>query len=101
MAATHSSASSASSAVERRDEEPARAQPTTRVGLVIAVAAASLVVWIGLVALAATLSDTGYAVAIGMGAGVGLLAALFWGCWYVFVMYSHHEEAERRAQRAR
>ena len=34
------------------------------------------------------------------GAGVGVLAGVFWGGWYGFVAYSRHEEAERRARRS-
>ncbi len=56
-------------------------------------------VWVGIVALAISFSDVGYGPALGMAAGVGVLAGVFWASWYAFVAFAHHEEAERRAHR--
>jgi hypothetical protein len=53
-------------------------------------------IWVGLIALAASISHFGYEGPMAMGAGVGVLAGVFWAGWYAFVEYSQHEEVERR-----
>ena len=56
--------------------------------------------WVGIIALAVSFTNAGFAAPLAMGAGVGVLAGGFWGGWYGFVAYSRHEEAERRARRS-
>ena len=53
--------------------------------------------WVGVVALAVSYSDAGFAAPLLMGGAVGVLAGVFWGTWMGFVSYSHTMEAERRA----
>jgi len=57
--------------------------------------------WVGLVALAVSLTDIGYGPPLAMAAGVGTLAGIFWGTWMGFVSYSNSMEAERHADRLR
>ena len=84
-----------------RTSESADAAFARRMGRVMCVALPVFVaLWVGLIALAVTLSDVGYAAPLAMGAGVGLLAGLFWAAWFGFVAFSHHEESERRSSRA-
>ena len=45
-----------------------------------------VVFWVGLVALAVSFSGAGYAAPLAMGAGVGVLAGVFWGAWAGFTM---------------
>src|SRR5262245_492536 len=52
-------------------------------------------IWAGLIALAARLAHFGFEGPVAMGAGVGVLAGIFWASWYAFVSYSQHEEDER------
>jgi hypothetical protein len=52
-------------------------------------------VWVGAIALAATLAGVGYGAPLLMGAAVGVLAGVFWGSWYAFVAYAEREERER------
>jgi hypothetical protein len=45
-----------------------------------------VVFWVGLVALAVSFTSAGYAAPLAMGAGIGVLAGLFWGAWAGFTM---------------
>jgi hypothetical protein len=55
--------------------------------LAILVAVPVMVVfWIGLMALAASLAGVGYLWPIAMGAGIGVLAGVFWGAWAGFAL---------------
>ena len=48
----------------------------------------SILFWIGVIWLSVGLSGTAVAGALVMGAGVGVLAGLFWGAWAAFAFYS-------------
>jgi membrane protein implicated in regulation of membrane protease activity len=89
-------AATQSSAVERRRIRPeaARAEHRTPVGLVAIVAVGFVIIWVGLIALAVSMSGVGYAAPLAMGAAVGVLAGVFWGAWYAFVAFSHQEDKE-------
>ena len=55
--------------------------------------------WVGLIAIAVSFADIGYGPPLAMGAGVGVLAGVFWGTWMGFVSYSNSTEASRHADR--
>ncbi len=103
MAATQPTAMrSTATAAERRDDATVGSARQTRLVLVGGIAIAVFVLfWVGLMALAASLSDVGYAVPLAMGAAVGVLAGVFWAGWYAFVIFSHHEHHELAAARQR
>ncbi len=52
--------------------------------------------WVGLVALAVSFTTAGFAAPLAMAVGIGVLAGLFWACWYGFMAFAQYEEAERR-----
>jgi hypothetical protein len=54
-----------------------------------------MVVWAGLIALAAHLANFAVEGPLLMGVGVGALAGIFWAGWYAFVSYARAEEIER------
>src|SRR5262245_8678531 len=45
-----------------------------------------IVFWVGLIALAVSFTGVGYAAPLAMGAGIGVLAGVFWGAWAGFTM---------------
>jgi hypothetical protein len=45
-----------------------------------------VVFWMGLIALAVSFTSAGYAAPLAMGAGIGVLAGVFWGAWAGFTM---------------
>jgi hypothetical protein len=70
-----------------------------RLVLALAVAIPLLVLlWVGIVALAISLTGAGYAAPLAMGAGVGVLAGVFWGTFYCFATEKHRPvERDRHA----
>ncbi len=95
---SHVARQEAAPAVPHRSSASADADFVRHMKRVLLIAIPVLVaLWIGLIALAVTFSDVGYAAPIAMGAGVGVLAGLFWAAWYGFVAFARNEEAERRS----
>lgn len=81
---------------ERRDPADADREFAHHLVIVFLLAIPLLIAfWVGVMALAVDIAGVGYEAPLLMGAGIGLLAALFWGCWYAFVSYSDREEHER------
>jgi hypothetical protein len=44
----------------------------------------SVAFWVGVMALAASFASAGYGPILGMAAGIGVLAGVFWGAWAGF-----------------
>jgi len=60
-----------------------------RIAVAVAVATPiSILFWIGVIWLSVGLSGASVAGALVMGAGIGVLAGLFWGAWAAFAFYS-------------
>jgi hypothetical protein len=59
---------------------------------------ACVAVWVGLIALAISFTTAGFVAPLVMGAGIGVLAGLFYGAWAGFVSYAKAlEELDRDA----
>jgi hypothetical protein len=68
-----------------------------RIFVAVAIAVpVSIVFWMGVLWLSVGLSGVTMAGAVAMGAGVGVLAGIFWGAWVGFAFFSHTLDEHER-----